>query len=92
MRIKDKDAQIFVKQQRDGMCLVKLSRKMLLKYGDCYGPLDVHHLRTRGSGGDDVPENMITLCRKHHTMAGDWIIPREELEELLHDWFGYDFQ
>lgn len=25
-----------------------------------------HHLKTRGSGGDDVAENLISLCATHH--------------------------
>ena len=28
---------------------------------------DAHHLRTRGAGGDDSPENLMALCRKCHT-------------------------
>lgn len=30
-------------------------------------PCDAHHLKSRGAGGDDVPENLISLCRRHHT-------------------------
>ena len=26
----------------------------------------VHHIRTRGAGGNDVPENLISLCWKCH--------------------------
>jgi len=26
-----------------------------------------HHIRTRGAGGDDVPENLIPLCINCHT-------------------------
>lgn len=25
-----------------------------------------HHLKTRGAGGDDVAENLIAVCGKHH--------------------------
>lgn len=25
-----------------------------------------HHVRTRGAGGDDVPENLLPLCHEHH--------------------------
>lgn len=28
---------------------------------------EAHHVTTRGAGGDDVPENLIALCRIHHT-------------------------
>jgi hypothetical protein len=33
----------------------------------CYGPLDNHHITTRGAGGSDDPENIVRLCRKHHS-------------------------
>jgi hypothetical protein len=31
-------------------------------------PSDAHHIKSRGSGGDDRAENLIPLCRKHHTL------------------------
>lgn len=33
----------------------------------CPQPTDAHHIKTRGSGGDDTRENVIGLCRRHHT-------------------------
>ena len=34
----------------------------------CYGwPTEAHHLTTRGAGGDDVEDNLISLCRECHT-------------------------
>jgi hypothetical protein len=36
--------------------------------GGCFGRVDPHHLRTRGAGGDDVEENLMALCRMHHTV------------------------
>lgn len=30
-----------------------------------------HHVRTKGAGGDDVPENLIALCFFHHRMIHD---------------------
>ncbi len=32
----------------------------------CIGPNDPHHIRSRGAGGGDTPENLISLCRSHH--------------------------
>lgn len=29
-------------------------------------PVDPAHIQTRGSGGDDVEENLMALCRLHH--------------------------
>lgn len=34
----------------------------------CTGvPSDPHHVKTVGSGGDDTVENVMPLCRIHHT-------------------------
>lgn len=30
-----------------------------------YRTIDPHHIKTRGSGGDD-PANIVPLCRRHH--------------------------
>lgn len=31
---------------------------------------DPAHIKTRGSGGDDTYNNVMPLCRKHHTEQG----------------------
>ena len=31
--------------------------------------VDVHHIKSRGRGGDDIPDNLISLCRDCHTKA-----------------------
>jgi len=28
---------------------------------------DVHHIKSRGSSGSDHPNNLVPLCRNHHT-------------------------
>lgn len=33
----------------------------------CGNPSDPAHIKTRGSGGNDSPENILPLCRRHHT-------------------------
>jgi hypothetical protein len=30
-------------------------------------PSDPHHITSRGAGGGDIEENLISLCRQHHT-------------------------
>jgi hypothetical protein len=32
----------------------------------CSNKLQVHHIRFRSKGGSDTPNNLITLCEKHH--------------------------
>jgi hypothetical protein len=34
-------------------------------------PSDPAHIKTVGSGGDDVPSNLMSLCREHHRMQED---------------------
>jgi hypothetical protein len=33
---------------------------------DCYGLIDPHHIKSRGSGGKD-DSNILPLCRRHHS-------------------------
>lgn len=36
----------------------------------CKRPSDPCHVKSRGSGGDDVVSNMLNMCRHHHTESG----------------------
>jgi 5-methylcytosine-specific restriction endonuclease McrA len=51
--LKDEKAR---KRLRELPCLVCFSR-----------PSDVHHIKTRGSGGDDQEFNLANLCRRCHS-------------------------
>ncbi|WP_422444340.1 HNH endonuclease [Thermoanaerobacterium sp. DL9XJH110] len=44
--------------------------------------LCVHHIRSRGAGGDDVPENLVCLCADCHAKAHAGIISKVRLREL----------
>ena len=35
--------------------------------GEWQEQTDIHHIKTRGSGGTDNPSNILALCRLHHT-------------------------
>ena len=37
---------------------------------DCYGRGDPDHVTTHGAYGGDTPDNIMPLCRKHHTEKG----------------------
>lgn len=38
----------------------------------CWGPVDPHHIRPVGQGGERLdPDNVLLLCRKHHSQAHD---------------------
>jgi hypothetical protein len=86
-RIVDPDAILFVRRQRDGVCLWGLRAQ-----DGCSSGLDVHHIDTKGAGGDDVPENLITLCRKHHQQAQERKVSAGDLRKLLSDFFGYVYE
>lgn len=61
------------------------------KYGPCSGGLDPHHIKTKGSGGNDELKNLISLCRYHHDLAQSRRIPADELFEILADFYGYQY-
>lgn len=48
----------------------KLSECVACNHDGSFYPLDVDHIKTRGSGGKDVKENCMTLCRRCHTIKG----------------------
>lgn len=37
---------------------------------ECWGPIDAHHVRTRGAGGGD--EQVVSLCRGAHSLLDSW--------------------
>ena len=57
----------------------------------CSGGLDPHHIKTKGSGGDDTKENLITLCRKHHDQAQARKIKAGTLRKILRRFFHYEY-
>lgn len=73
-------------RRRDGVCLAGL----VLRDG-CAGGVDVHHIASRGAGGDDTLENMICLCRKHHNQAHAGRIKRGRLRAILRLYWGYSY-
>jgi hypothetical protein len=74
----------YVRKQRDGCCLYHL-----VKNQPCQGAaLHAHHIETRGSGGDDTLENIITLCPGAHDQAHRGKISKEELRKILTLYFG----
>jgi 5-methylcytosine-specific restriction endonuclease McrA len=50
---------------------------------DCAGPLDIHHIVSRGAGGEDTLDNLITLCRYHHNQAHNGLVSRAKLYALI---------
>ncbi len=46
-----------LKSFRDKSCVIKK---------DCIGEVCAHHIKTKGSGGGDVEDNLLALCVLHH--------------------------
>lgn len=42
-----------------------------------------HHIKSKGSGGNDTEENLIELCGACHRNVHDGIIKKEELLEII---------
>lgn len=41
------------------------------------------HIKSRGSGGDDVDENVVSLCAAHHAQHHSGQISSEQLREIV---------
>ena len=81
------DSQVTEKARaRDGVCLYGIWHK-----DGCKGILDGHHIIPVGVGGPDVIENVITLCRWHHTLAEARKIEPDEFRRLLSLYHGYKY-
>lgn len=85
-RLIDEDA-IERARQRDGCCLLGLYTQ-----DGCTGGFDVHHIETRGSGGDDVLTNLVGLCRKHHNLVHAGYYSKNQLRWLLWRYFHYEYK
>lgn len=48
---------------------------------NCY--TNKHHIKTKGSGGDDTEDNLIELCGSCHRLVHDGIIKKEELLKII---------
>ena len=35
----------------------------------CAGSIEYHHVRSRGQGGGDTPDNIVPLCTRHHSQV-----------------------
>ena len=48
---------------------------------NCY--TNKHHIKSKGSGGDDIDSNLIELCGECHRKVHDGIIKKEELIKII---------
>ena len=72
-------------RDRDGACLYGL-----LYQDGCVGMLAPHHIVSFGSDPrQDVLENLIVLCKKHHNEAEAHTIHAITLRGILYHFYGY---
>ena len=62
---------------------IKNARKDYCEYCGCRAYGEPHHIKTVGSGGDDVPENLIQLCGECHVKAHTGEISKDEFREIV---------
>ena len=48
---------------------------------NCY--TNTHHIRSKGSGGDDTEDNLIELCSNCHVKAHSGVISKEDLYKIV---------
>jgi predicted restriction endonuclease len=81
----DRKVVDWVLNDRDRMCLYGFMRS-----DPCTtAALHVHHIQKRSACGNDVKENLITLCAHHHDQAEKHYIKPEELRNILGQLYGY---
>ena len=44
---------------------------------------NTHHIKSKGSGGDDTEDNLIELCGSCHRLVHDGIIEKEKLLKII---------
>ncbi len=67
---------------------IKAARKPYCEYCGMWGYTESHHVTSRGAGGGDEMENLISLCtgpgtRDCHGRAQRYEIGRESLREIV---------
>jgi hypothetical protein len=64
--------------------LKRIKNNGICQIPGCYGfqPYEPHHIKSKGSGGDDVSENIVRLCFDHHRQAHNAKFDKEYLREL----------
>ena len=59
------------------------ARKPWCEYCGRWGLMEIHHVKSRGSGGHDVAENLVNLCVGCHKRVHNGQIPRRNIECIV---------
>ena len=55
------------------------ARLLWCEYCGKTGVIHVHHLKSKGSGGHDTPENLMSLCKDCHSAVHNGQISKQSL-------------
>jgi hypothetical protein len=69
--------------EEQGCCLIGLHGQ----YGACYGEECLHHVKSKGSGGNDERGNLIRTCLHHHQVIHNGKIKKLILYEYLEEFY-----
>ncbi len=58
-------------------------KQHICEYCGKRGWTNMHHIKSKGSGGNDTKENLIELCGECHRKVHDGIIKKEELRKIV---------
>ncbi|KLU61447.1 HNH endonuclease [Peptococcaceae bacterium CEB3] len=97
---RDKMLSLQIEKRIEDSSAIEAVRTKYCKYVDpatgvrCNQPVfgQPHHIKSRGAGGDDIKENLISLCGECHRKAHDGNIARQTLVQIVADreGIGYD--
>ena len=59
------------------------ARKTYCEYCGTGGSVHAHHVVSRGAGGGDTADNLISLCIRCHARTHSGEIPRGALEQIV---------
>jgi hypothetical protein len=73
------------KRIKDQKCIDKIRKIGQCEIPECNSSycLQVHHIKSKGSGGNDTKNNLICLCYVHHRETHDGNISRDKLREIV---------
>lgn len=60
---------------RDGGCVARA----LMPEVTCWGRIDPHHVLRRSQGGPDHVDNLVSLCRAHHSAVHEQVARAKNL-------------
>ena len=66
--------------------VLKRARQRACEWPGCtwtFFKVHAAHIKSKGSGGDDADENVISLCVRHHSMHHSGQIKSQELRDIV---------